>query len=67
MKTISNNGKGQSWQTYIRDIFNTEYIKNLLQNVNEIYSIDTLSDRSVKVSAELQLATNMKEFLEKNI
>ena len=64
MKTISNNGKGQSWQTYIRDIFNTEYIKNLLQNVNEIYSIDTLSDRSVKVSAELQLATNMKEFLE---
>ena len=64
MKTISNNGQGQSWQTYIRDIFNTEYITNLLQNVNEVYSIDTLSDRSVKVSADLPLATNMKEFLE---
>ena len=64
MKQISNDGKGQSWQTYIRDIFNTEYITNLLQNVNEIYSIDTLSDRSIKVSADLPLGTNMKEFLE---
>jgi hypothetical protein len=64
MKEISNKGQGQSWQTYIRDIFNTEYISNLLENTNEIYSIDTLSDRSIKVSADLPLSTNMKEFLE---
>ena len=64
MKDISNKGQGQSWQTYIRDIFNTEYISNLIKNTNEIYSIDTLSDRSIKVSADLPLSTNMKDFLE---
>jgi hypothetical protein len=64
MKTISNNGQGQSWQTYIRDYFNTDYLKTLLANVNEIYSIDTLAGASIQVSADLPLAPNMKEFLE---
>ena len=64
MKKISNDGKGQSWQTFIRDYFNTEYIKTLLDNVNEIYSIDTIDGSSIKVSAILPLSKNMKEFLE---
>lgn len=64
MKKISNDGKGQSWQTFLRDYFNTDYIKTLLENVNEIYSIDTIDGRSIKVSADLPLANNMKEFLE---
>ena len=64
MKKISNDGNGQSWQTFIRDYFNTDYIKTLLENVNEIYSIDTIDGSSIKVSATLPLANKMKEFLE---
>lgn len=64
MKEISNNGQGQSWQTYIRDYYNTDYLKTLIENVNEIYSIDTLDGSSIQVSADLPLATNMKDFLE---
>jgi len=63
MKKISNDGQGQSWQTYIRDIFTTEYIQNLLKNINEIYSINTLENNSTQVSADLPLITNMREFL----
>jgi hypothetical protein len=64
MKSISNNGQGMSWQSYIRDFFTTEYISNLMKDLNEIYSIDTINDRSIKVSADLPLADKMKEFLE---
>jgi len=63
MKVISNNGQGQSWQTYIRDIFTTEYIQNLLKTINEIYSIDTIESSSTQVSADLPLIKNMGEFL----
>ncbi len=34
LRHFSNDGEGQSWQNYIRGIFNTSYIKNLSQNSN---------------------------------
>jgi hypothetical protein len=63
MKNISNQGKGESWQKYIRAIYNTDYLSNLLKDTNEIYSIDTLLPNSLKVSADLQLSENMDSFL----
>lgn len=32
LKQFSNGGTGESWQNYIRGIFNTKYIKNLIDN-----------------------------------
>ena len=64
LKKISNDGNGESWQTYIRSKYKTEYIDNLLKNSNDIYSIDTISNRSIKISSDLELAKNLKEFLE---
>ena len=63
MKKISNDGQGQSWQSYIRNIFTTDYIQTMLKNINEIYSIDTLESTSTQVSADLSLIDKMKQFL----
>ena len=64
LKKISNDGNGESWQTYIRSKYKTEYIDNLLKTTNDIYSIDTISNRSIKISSDLELSKNLKEFLE---
>ena len=32
MKKISSNGQGDSWQTYLRSLFKTEYIENDFSN-----------------------------------
>jgi hypothetical protein len=64
LKKISNSGQGESWQTYIRSKYKTEYIDNLLKSTNDIYSIDTLSNRSIKISSDLELSKNLKEYLE---
>ena len=39
-------------------------IDNLLKSTNDIYSIDTLSNRSIKISSDLELSKNLKEYLE---
>ena len=44
--------------------YKTEYIDNLLKTTNDIYSIDTISNRSIKISSDLELANNLKEYLE---
>ena len=42
LKHFSNQGVGESWQNFIRGIFNTSYIKNLTENSEfEIYDIDS--------------------------
>jgi hypothetical protein len=63
MKKISSNGQGDSWQTYLRSLFKTEYIENMLKVQDEIYSIDTLSSRSIKVSSDQPLVTNLTDYL----
>ena len=63
MKKISSNGQGDSWQTYLRSLFKTEYIENMLKVQDEIYSIDTLSSRSIKVSSDQPLVNNLTEYL----
>jgi len=63
MKKISNNGNGESWQTYLRSLFKTEYIENMLKTPNQLYSIDTLSSRSIKVSADQPLVENLNSYI----
>ena len=63
MKKISSNGQGDSWQTYLRSLFKTEYLENMLKVQDEIYSIDTLSSRSLKVSSDQPLVTNLTDYL----
>ena len=45
LKQISNEGVGESWQNYIRGIFNTGYIKNIVENAGfEFINSDILTD-----------------------
>ena len=47
LRTISNEGLGESWQNYIRGIFNTGYIKNIVENAGfEFISSDVLTESS---------------------
>jgi hypothetical protein len=47
LRHISNDGIGESWQNYIRGIFNTSYIKNLVNNSNfEFINLGILNDSS---------------------
>jgi hypothetical protein len=43
LKHISNDGVGNSWQNYIRGIFNSPYIKNYLKNTTQLIDINELS------------------------
>ena len=63
MKKISGNGQGDSWQTYLRSLFKTEYLENMLKIQDEIYSIDSISSRSIKVSSDQPLVTNLTDYL----
>ena len=42
LRHISNDGTGQSWQNFIRGIFNTTYIKNLVENSSFQFINETL-------------------------
>ena len=57
LRHISNGGTGQSWQNFIRGIFNTSYIKNTVQNsqfefltLNEV--VDTKSNPLLSLEKE---------------
>jgi hypothetical protein len=59
LRHISNEGTGESWQNFIRGIFNTKYIKNLVNNssfefINEKILKDSLSQPMVSLPSEVQ-------------
>jgi hypothetical protein len=61
LRHISNEGMGESWQNFIRGIFNTKYIKNLVNNssfefINEKILKDSLSQPMVSLPSEVQFA-----------
>ena len=61
LRHISNEGLGESWQNFIRGIFNTKYIKNLVNNssfefINEQILKDSLSQPMVSLPSETQFA-----------
>ena len=60
LRHFSNDGEGQSWQNYIRGIFNTSYIKNLSQNsnfefLNKNILNDSLSSPLISLTNEIDL------------
>ncbi len=62
LRHFSNDGEGQSWQNYIRGIFNTSYIKNLSQNSNFEFLNKTILDDSL--SQPLITLTNESDLIE---
>jgi len=66
LKKISNNGAGQSWVNYTRNIFNNQYIIESLNEQKEIYSIETIKPTtSLTISTDdLYLSKNLKNYLE---
>ena len=58
LKHISNEGAGQSWQNYIRGIFNTGYIKNEVENADFEFISQTKLDSS---SAQPLVSLNKEE------
>jgi len=64
LKKISNNGSGKSWLTYDQGLFNNQYIINALNEQKEVYSFDTISNRSININADSPLTKNLKSYLE---
>lgn len=62
LRHFSNDGEGQSWQNFIRGIFNTSYIKNLSQNANFEFLSKTILDNSI--STPLIALTNENDLVE---
>ena len=66
LRHISNQGQGESWQSYIRGEFVTNYIKNDVRNPNVLYNEDiivsTKSQPNVSLSNPKNL-TNLNKYL----
>lgn len=64
LRSFSNEGVGESWQNYIRGIFNTSYIKNLTENSNfEIISSSILDSTISQPSLSLKNEDKLVEFI----
>lgn len=64
MKSISNNGAGDSWVKFSENLFTTDYIVSLIQKEYGLYSIDTIDGKSIKVDTATPLAEKFKNYLE---
>lgn len=66
LRHISNQGQGESWQSYIRGEFVTNYIKNDVNNPNVLYNEDiivsTKSQPNVSLSNPKNL-TNLNKYI----
>ena len=62
LKHISNDGTGQSWQNYIRGIFNTGYIENTVNNAS--FSFIPNSEIDSSVSQPLVSLNNEKDIVD---
>ena len=63
LKNISNDGTGQNWSNYVRDIFNTDYINADIDNDSYIYSKDTIDAESISVQDSQESQTKLIEYL----
>jgi hypothetical protein len=62
LKHISNEGVSQSWQNYIRGIFNTGYIKNVVENASFEFKSKSVVNNSE--SQPLVSVNNEKDIIE---
>jgi len=64
LRQFSNGGLGESWQNYIRGIFNTPYIKNLVNNSSfEFINYNVISSASAQPLVSLPNETDMSEYV----
>ena len=64
LRQFSNSGLGQSWQNYIRGIFNTPYIKNLVDNSGfEFIDYSVISSALAQPLVSLPNETDMTEYI----
>lgn len=66
LKSISNEGTGQNWNNYIRDIFNTDYINADIDNDSYIYSLDTINVESITVQDSQESQNKLVEYLKRH-
>lgn len=64
LKHFSNEGTGQSWQNYLRGVFNTSYIKNLTNNAQfEFMDVATLLQPISSPLITLETEKNIVDFI----
>ena len=63
LKSISNNGTGESWLKYERDIYVKDYIDNMIKTDTGIYSLSTIDGRSISLENTVPLITEFEKFL----
>lgn len=66
LKHISNQGQGESWQTFVKGEFVTPYIRNDVQNPNVIYNGDILASVKSQPGVSLKFEksiTNLDRYL----
>ena len=59
LRHISNEGQGDSWQSYIRGEFVTPYIKSEVQNPNVLYNSDIIQSLKSQPSVSLSNTKNL--------
>jgi len=63
LANISNQGTGQSWQKYIRDIFVTNYIQTEVENDFVILTEESINPNNNKINPEPKQKTNLIDYL----
>jgi hypothetical protein len=64
LRQFSNNGRGESWQNYIRGIFNTKYIKNTINNASfEFLDSRVLNEKFTQPAITLTDETKIQDFI----
>ena len=64
---ISNEGKGMNWQNFIRGIFNTAYIRNLVENGEfKIFSSTELESTKTQPLVSLNNEKDISEYISKS-
>ena len=63
LQTISNQGTGLNWQSYIRGLYNTRYIRGYVDKDYSIITYDSLKAGSVSTSQNANSIDNVKQYL----
>jgi hypothetical protein len=67
LQTISNNGSGPSWQNFIRGIFVTPYIKNIVENIGfKFIDKNILSETKTQPLVSLKNEDKISNYISKS-
>jgi hypothetical protein len=63
LQTISNQGTGLNWQSYIRGLYNTRYIRGYVEKDYSVSSYDTLKSSTPSTSQNANSLDNVRQYL----